>query len=60
MRHVSSEAVEKVMRLFAAMFIADQSEFEYLNCKESSHPSPTVMQRAKRYLRPIKRMFNAD
>lgn len=60
MRHVSSEAVQKVMRLFAAMFIADQTEFEYLSHKEPSHPSPTVMQLAKRYLRPIKRIFNAD
>ncbi len=64
MRHVSGDAVGRVMRLFQKMFVVDQTEFGYLDYQEGPPPervrqAPLFRRAARAALRRARRLRSA-
>lgn len=55
MRHVSSDAVRRVMQLFSAMFMENPGDLDYLNINPMKDVRKTPFMHLKNLLRPIKR-----
>ena len=56
-RHVSPSAVERVMELFAEMFLEDKNEFQYSAVLKQKEINSSIIIKLKNLLRPLIKKF---